>query len=70
MALICIFLMISGVEHLLPVDHLALFLGEMSIMSFAHCLIWLSVSLLLSCRSSLHVLDSIPLSDTGYESSS
>ena len=63
--LICISLMISNIEHLfmyLPIGHLYVFFGKMSIQIFCPFLNWIVWDFFtLTCMSSLYVLDINPL---------
>ena len=62
--LVCISLIISGVEHFFhgPVGHLFVFFGEMSIQVFCPFFSWaVCVFFLLRCMSCLYILEIKPL---------
>ena len=50
----------------MPVCHLYIIFGEVSVKVFCHFLIRLFIFLLLSFKSSLCVLDNSPLSDVSF----
>ncbi len=52
----------------MPVGHLYIFFGEMSVQIFSPFLIGLLAFLLLRCMSSLYILDINPLSDIRFAS--
>ena len=65
--LVCISVMISDVEHpFMLLVAICRFLEKRPFKSFAYFKIGLFVILLLSCRSSLCILDTHPLSDKGF----
>ena len=65
MVLICISLIANGVQHLFHVliGHLYIFFGEMSIQILCPFLNWVIFLLILSCKISLNILDTSPLTD-------
>ena len=66
--MICISLMINDIEQLF-MFLLAIYIisfGEMSVKVFAYFLIGLLIFLLLSCKGSLYVLDTRPLSEKWF----
>uniref|UniRef100_A0A8D0ZZ68 Uncharacterized protein n=1 Tax=Sus scrofa TaxID=9823 RepID=A0A8D0ZZ68_PIG len=68
--LICISLIISGVEHFfhVPFGHLYIFFGEKKIFrSSVHFSVFCCLFLLLTCVSCLYILEIIPLSVASFE---
>ena len=68
---ICIYLMISDTEQLIhvPVGHLYVFFGKMSIQVLCPFLNWVACFLILSCMSSLYMLDINLLLDISFANS-